>query len=124
MTNFFINSSYIPDLFCVDDSLPSKKEASATSKDTIHLKWCTPKTTAAPGCCSSQVYYTEFLRVYNIYLSLSVLRKALEKKSFLINNSVLSAIKKGGGREGIIDCNLNMQYCSIFVVIEKEVEGF
>ncbi|KAK2549613.1 Integrator complex subunit 13 [Acropora cervicornis] len=28
--------------------LPSKKEASATSKDTIHLKWCTPKTTAAP----------------------------------------------------------------------------
>lgn len=35
-------------LFCVDDSLPSKKEASATSKDTIHLKWCTPKTTAAP----------------------------------------------------------------------------
>lgn len=107
MTNFFINSSYIPDLFCVDDSLPSKKEGSATSKDTIHLKWCTPKTTAAPGCCCSQVYYTEFLGVHNIYLSLSVLRKALEKKNLLINNFVLSAVKKGGGRESIIDCNLN-----------------
>ena len=46
------------------------------------------------------------------------------EKGLLINNSVLTAVKKGGGREGIIDCNLNMQYCSIFVVIEKEVEGF
>lgn len=38
----------IANLFCVDDSLPTKKEGSGTSKDTVHLKWCTPKTTAAP----------------------------------------------------------------------------
>lgn len=37
------------DVFCGDDGLPTKKEVAATSKDTVHLKWCTPKTTAAPG---------------------------------------------------------------------------
>ena len=37
------------DVFCGDDSLPTKKEGTATSKETVHLKWCTPKTTSAPG---------------------------------------------------------------------------
>lgn len=35
-------------LFCDEDSLPTKKEGPVSSKDTVHLKWCTPKTTSAP----------------------------------------------------------------------------
>ncbi|KAJ7363295.1 hypothetical protein OS493_011579 [Desmophyllum pertusum] len=39
----------IANVFCGDDSLPVKKDVAATSiKDTIHLKWCTPKNTSAP----------------------------------------------------------------------------
>ena len=42
------------DLFCGDDSLPTKKDGASSSKDTIHLKWCTPKTTSAPGQSASK----------------------------------------------------------------------
>lgn len=38
----------VANLFCGDDSLPTKKDGASSSKDTIHLKWCTPKTTSAP----------------------------------------------------------------------------
>ncbi|XP_078356218.1 integrator complex subunit 13-like, partial [Oculina patagonica] len=38
----------VANVFCGDDSLPVKKDGAATTKDTIHLKWCTPKNTAAP----------------------------------------------------------------------------
>lgn len=36
-------------MFCGDETAPGKKESPGTSKDTVHLKWCTPKTTSAPG---------------------------------------------------------------------------
>jgi len=38
----------VANLFCGDETLPVKKDGAATVKDTIHLKWCTPKNTHAP----------------------------------------------------------------------------
>lgn len=38
----------VANVFCGDETALGKKESPGTSKDTVHLKWCTPKTTSAP----------------------------------------------------------------------------
>lgn len=38
----------IANVFCGDETLPVKKDGTAAAKDTVHLKWCTPKNTHAP----------------------------------------------------------------------------
>lgn len=49
VTTMNIFFKLLVDVFCGDETLPVKKDGTAAAKDTVHLKWCTPKNTHAPG---------------------------------------------------------------------------
>ena len=81
----------IADVFCGDESLPGKKDGAGTSKDTVHLKWCTPKTTSAPGYIPPPPPPPAFPRAdlsYSLEISKKEPLKDADVNLIVINSSV------------------------------------